>query len=52
VLGIVVGTFAWFLVVTWLALQGQRLLRSNAAWMTRAVGVVVIASGLVALARI
>jgi arginine exporter protein ArgO len=52
VLGIVVGTFAWFLVVMQLALHGQRRLRGNAAWMTRVVGALVIASGVVTLGRL
>ena len=49
--GIVVGTFAWFLVVAWLALRSQRVLGRNVVWMTRVVGAVVIASGLVSLGR-
>jgi arginine exporter protein ArgO len=52
VAGIVLGTFAWFLVVTSLAVHGSRVLRGNAVWMTRAVGAVVIASGFVTLGRI
>ncbi len=52
VLGIVAGTFAWFLVVMQLARRGQRWLRGDAVWMTRGLGVLVIASGVVTLARI
>jgi arginine exporter protein ArgO len=52
VLGIVLGTFAWFLVVMSLALHGRRVLRGNAGWMTRVVGVLVIASGIFSLGRI
>ncbi len=50
--GIVVGTFAWFLVVASLALRGRRVLRDKAVWMTRIVGALVIASGLFSLARV
>jgi arginine exporter protein ArgO len=52
VLGIVVGTFAWFLVVMQLALHGQRRLRGNAVWLTRVVGGLVFASGVVTLGRL
>lgn len=51
VLGIVVGTFAWFVVVTFLALRGKRALRGNAIWMTRLAGLLVLAWGVVSLVR-
>jgi arginine exporter protein ArgO len=50
VLGIVAGTFAWFVVVMQLARRGQRWLRGNA--VSRGLGVLVIASGVVTLARV
>ncbi len=50
--GIVVGTFTWFLVVTWLALRSRRLLGRKVVWMTRVVGaVVIISEKLVSLGR-
>jgi arginine exporter protein ArgO len=49
--GIVVGAFAWFLVVVFLALRGRRALRGKAAWLTYATGVVLVATGLFSLAR-
>lgn len=52
VAGIIVGTFAWFLVVMTLALKGRRVLREKAVWMTRIVGLVVIGSGAVSFARV
>ncbi|HEX5060980.1 MAG TPA: LysE family transporter [Kofleriaceae bacterium] len=52
VVGIVVGTLAWFLVVMGLALRGRRVLREKAVWMTRIVAVVVIGSGLLSFARV
>jgi L-lysine exporter family protein LysE/ArgO len=52
VFGIVVGTFAWFLVVTFLAVRGKRALRGNAIWMTRLAGLLVLAWGVVCLVRI
>jgi putative LysE/RhtB family amino acid efflux pump len=50
--GIVIGTFAWFLVVASLALRGRRVLRGNAMWMTRIVGLIVIGSGLFSFSRV
>jgi arginine exporter protein ArgO len=52
VLGIVVGTFGWFLVVIALAVRGQRALRGNAVWITRLAGLAVLAWGVVSLVRI
>jgi arginine exporter protein ArgO len=52
VLGIVAGTFAWFCVVTVLAVRGRRALRGNAIWMTRGAGLLVLAWGVVSLVRI
>lgn len=52
VLGIVVGTFVWFLVVIALAVRGQRALRGNAIWVTRLAGLAVLAWGVVSLVRI
>jgi arginine exporter protein ArgO len=52
VIGIVVGTFAWFLVVAALALRGRSVLRGKAAWVTRIVALVVIASGLFSFTRV
>lgn len=50
--GVVLGTFAWFLVVVFLALRGRRVLREKAVWMTRFVGAIVIASGLFSFAQV
>jgi len=52
VLGIVAGTFVWFLVVIVLAVRGQRALRGNAIWITRLAGLAVLAWGVVSLVRI
>jgi arginine exporter protein ArgO len=52
VAGIVIGTFAWFLVVAFLALRGRNVLRGKAEWVTRIVGLVVIASGLFSFSRV
>lgn len=51
VAGIVLGSFAWFVVVALLALYGKRALRSRAIWMTRLVGLTVIGYGLISLGR-
>ncbi len=51
VVGIVLGTFAWFLVVTFLALRGRGVLRERTAWLTRVLALLVIASGVLSLAR-
>ena len=50
--GVVLGTFAWFLVVAFLALRGRRVLRDKAVWMTRFVGAIVIASGMFSFAQV
>lgn len=50
--GIVVGAFAWFLVVVFLALRGRRVLRGKAAWLTHAVGLIVVGTGLFSLSRV
>lgn len=52
VAGIVVGTFAWFMVVMTLALRGRRVLRDKAVWMTRVIALVVIGSGVYSLSRV
>jgi threonine/homoserine/homoserine lactone efflux protein len=52
VFGIVLGTFGWFVVVTYFALRSSRVLRSGAAWLTRGLGLLVIASGLWSLALV
>ena len=49
---IVIGTFAWFLVVAFLALRGRNVLRGKAEWVTRIVGLVVIGSGLFSFSRV
>jgi arginine exporter protein ArgO len=51
VTGIVLGTFAWFLVVLYLALRGARA-RRGAAWLTRVLAVLVVVSGVVSLAPV
>jgi arginine exporter protein ArgO len=51
VTGIVLGTFAWFLVVMHLALRGARA-RRGAAWLTRVLAILVVVSGAVSLAPV
>jgi len=51
VIGIVIGSFAWFVVVAYLAHHGKRLLSGKAIWMTRIAGVFVIGYGLFSLGR-
>jgi arginine exporter protein ArgO len=51
VVGIVVGSFAWFIVVAYLANHGKRLLSGKAFWMTRIAGILVIGYGLFSMGR-
>lgn len=51
VIGIVVGSFVWFVVVAYLAHHGKRLLSGNAIWMTRIAGIFVIGYGLFSVGR-
>ena len=51
VIGIVVGSFAWFVAVAYLATHGKRVLSGNAIWMTRVAGILVIAYGLFSCGR-
>jgi threonine/homoserine/homoserine lactone efflux protein len=50
--GVMLGTFGWFLVVTFLTLRGRRVMREKAAWMTRFVGAIVIATGMASFAQV
>jgi L-lysine exporter family protein LysE/ArgO len=52
VAGIVIGTLAWFLAITALAMRGRNVLRGSAAWLSRVLGLLVIASGALSLARV
>lgn len=51
VIGILVGTFVWFVVVAYLAGHGKRLLSGKAFWMTRIAGVFVIVWALFSMGR-
>jgi L-lysine exporter family protein LysE/ArgO len=51
VIGIVVGSFVWFVVVAYLANHGKRLLSGNAIWMTRIAGIFVIVYGVFSVGR-
>jgi L-lysine exporter family protein LysE/ArgO len=51
VLGIVIGSMAWFVVVAYLANHGKRVLSGKAVWMTRGAGILVLGYGLVSLGR-
>jgi arginine exporter protein ArgO len=51
VIGIVVGSFVWFVVVAFLAHHGKRLLSGNAIWMTRIAGIFVIVYGVFSVGR-
>jgi threonine/homoserine/homoserine lactone efflux protein len=43
--GVFVGTSMWFLFIAWLASKGRVKLGSNAVWVTRAVGGLLVAYG-------
>jgi threonine/homoserine/homoserine lactone efflux protein len=51
VLGISVGSFAWFSFVAYLADHGKKLLGDKAIWITRVVGILLVAYGLFSLYR-
>lgn len=52
VAGIVVGAFAWFVVVVILTRRGRRVLRGRAVVLTRIIAVAMIAAGLLSFARV
>jgi len=49
--GIGIGSFAWFAFVAYLADHGKRVLGPKAIWITRVVGIGLIAFGLFSLGR-
>jgi arginine exporter protein ArgO len=51
VVGIIVGSFVWFVVVAYLAHHGKRLLSGKAIWMTRVAGIFVIVYGTFSVGR-
>jgi arginine exporter protein ArgO len=51
VVGISIGSFSWFLLVAYLANHGKRMLGAKAIWITRTVGLLIIAYGLFSLGR-
>jgi arginine exporter protein ArgO len=51
VVGIMIGSFAWFLFVAYLADHGKRMLGAKAIWITRIVGFLIIIYGLFSLGR-
>ena len=50
--GIVVGAFAWFVVVVVLARRGRRVLRGRAVVLTRIIAVAMVAAGLFSFSRV
>ena len=52
VAGIVVGAFAWFVVVVVLARRGRRVLRGRAVVLTRIIAVAMVAAGLFSFSRV
>jgi L-lysine exporter family protein LysE/ArgO len=51
VIGIVIGSLVWFVVVAYLADHGKRVLSGNAIWMTRIVAALVAGYGLFSIGR-
>ena len=51
VIGIVLGSFGWFIVVAYLAHHGKRILSGKAIWMTRIAGLLVAGYGVFSLGR-
>lgn len=51
VVGITVGSFAWFSFVAYLADHGKKLLGDKAIWITRIVGILLVGYGLFSLYR-
>jgi putative LysE/RhtB family amino acid efflux pump len=51
VIGISIGSFAWFCFVAYLADHGKRLLGDKAIWITRIVGILLVGYGIFSLAR-
>jgi threonine/homoserine/homoserine lactone efflux protein len=49
--GVFLGSFAWFSFVAFIADKGKRLMGDRAVWITRIVGVALVAYGLYSLAR-
>jgi arginine exporter protein ArgO len=51
VIGVVVGTFGWFVVLAYLADHGKRVFSGKAIWMTRIVAALVAGYGLFSIGR-
>ncbi len=49
--GVFVGSFGWFYFVAYLTTHGKRLMGGKAIWITRIVGILLIAYGLFSIGR-
>lgn len=50
-LGVLVGSFSWFWFVAYLTTHGKRLMGPKAIWITRSVGIALVAYGLFSIGR-
>jgi arginine exporter protein ArgO len=50
-LGVLVGSFGWFTLVAYLTSHGKRLMGPKAVWITRIVGLALVAYGLFSVGR-
>ncbi len=50
-LGVLFGSFGWFYFVAYLTTHGKRLMGGKAIWITRIVGIVLVAYGLFSIGR-
>ena len=50
-LGVLVGSFTWFWFVAYLTTHGKRLMGPKAIWITRSVGIALVAYGLFSIGR-